>query len=332
MIDHLDRRRPVIIGVGQHTQRTAAGAEVLEPAALLARAARVAIDDTGARIDAVDSVRLIRSVSARAYRNAPALIATFAGLRAREHVVVEGGGETPGAALVRACDDIATGARRSVLLVAGEAWYSATQAQRRGASLEVTTQSEDTPPPDVHGALIEFVHPAEEALGITRPIHQYPLFEQALRAHLGHSIAQHQAHLGALMARFSEVAVANPDAWDRTAHTADQIATPSPTNRFVGSPYTKLMVSNEQVDMAAAMARTGPLHWVEQGAGPNGETDEVGHKAAVNVVTPNDYQATIFHLLGLDPANWPEHHTGWGELPEAAPTWSAFWGPDAPRH
>lgn len=32
-----------------------------------------------------------------------------------------------------------------------------------------------------------------------------------------------------------------------------------------------------------------------------GETDEVGHKAAVNVVTPNDYQATIFHQLGLDP-------------------------------
>ncbi len=31
-----------------------------------------------------------------------------------------------------------------------------------------------------------------------------------------------------------------------------------------------------------------------------GETDEVGHKAAVNVVTPNDFQATIFQLLGLD--------------------------------
>ncbi len=31
-----------------------------------------------------------------------------------------------------------------------------------------------------------------------------------------------------------------------------------------------------------------------------GETDEVGHRAAVNVVTPNDYQATIFRLLGLD--------------------------------
>src|SRR5207302_3676901 len=31
-----------------------------------------------------------------------------------------------------------------------------------------------------------------------------------------------------------------------------------------------------------------------------GATDEVGHKAAVNVVTPNDYQATVLHLLGID--------------------------------
>jgi hypothetical protein len=30
--------------------------------------------------------------------------------------------------------------------------------------------------------------------------------------------------------------------------------------------------------------------------------------------------------LGLPPANWPEHHTGTGELPEAWPTWSDFWG------
>jgi hypothetical protein len=31
-----------------------------------------------------------------------------------------------------------------------------------------------------------------------------------------------------------------------------------------------------------------------------GATDEVGHRAAVDVVTPNDYQATVLHLLGLD--------------------------------
>jgi hypothetical protein len=31
-----------------------------------------------------------------------------------------------------------------------------------------------------------------------------------------------------------------------------------------------------------------------------GETDEFGHKAVTNIVTPNDFQATVMHLFGLD--------------------------------
>ena len=41
-----------------------------------------------------------------------------------------------------------------------------------------------------------------------------------------------------------------------------------------------------------------------------GETDEFGHKAAENVVTPNDYQATLLHLLGLDHDKLVYHHGG----------------------
>ncbi len=41
-----------------------------------------------------------------------------------------------------------------------------------------------------------------------------------------------------------------------------------------------------------------------------GQTDEVGHKAAVDVVTPNDYQATILHLLGLDHTKLIYHSNG----------------------
>ncbi len=41
-----------------------------------------------------------------------------------------------------------------------------------------------------------------------------------------------------------------------------------------------------------------------------GATDEVGHKAAENVVTPNDYQATILHQLGLDHTKLVYHHNG----------------------
>ena len=85
------------------------------------------------------------------------------------------------------------------------------------------------------------------------------VFEQAYRATTGRSVAEHQAHLGRLMAGFSEAAQANPYAWDRAPHSADEIATPTRANRYVGSPYTKLMVSNEQVDMAAAMLVTTVL-------------------------------------------------------------------------
>jgi hypothetical protein len=31
-----------------------------------------------------------------------------------------------------------------------------------------------------------------------------------------------------------------------------------------------------------------------------GQTDEFGHRAAVDPVGPNDYQATLMHLFGLD--------------------------------
>jgi hypothetical protein len=41
-----------------------------------------------------------------------------------------------------------------------------------------------------------------------------------------------------------------------------------------------------------------------------GSTDEVGHKAAVDVVTPNDFQATVLHLMGLDHAKLVYHFNG----------------------
>ena len=41
-----------------------------------------------------------------------------------------------------------------------------------------------------------------------------------------------------------------------------------------------------------------------------GETDEVGHRAVVNKVTANDYQATLLHLFGLDHNGIVYHHNG----------------------
>jgi hypothetical protein len=41
-----------------------------------------------------------------------------------------------------------------------------------------------------------------------------------------------------------------------------------------------------------------------------GETDEVGHKASVNVVTPNDFQATVLHQFGLSADKLLYHSNG----------------------
>lgn len=41
-----------------------------------------------------------------------------------------------------------------------------------------------------------------------------------------------------------------------------------------------------------------------------GATDEFGHRAVENVVTPNDYQATLFRLFGLDVQQLIYHHNG----------------------
>ena len=41
-----------------------------------------------------------------------------------------------------------------------------------------------------------------------------------------------------------------------------------------------------------------------------GATDEVGHKAVENVVTPNNYQATVLHLFGLDHEHVKYHING----------------------
>ena len=41
-----------------------------------------------------------------------------------------------------------------------------------------------------------------------------------------------------------------------------------------------------------------------------GATDEVGHRAVEGVVTPNDFQATVLHLLGLDHERLVYHANG----------------------
>ena len=44
-----------------------------------------------------------------------------------------------------------------------------------------------------------------------------------------------------------------------------------------------------------------------------GQTDEFGHRAVVDPVSPNDYQATLLHLFGLDHTRLAYHYNGRGQ-------------------
>jgi acetyl-CoA C-acetyltransferase len=115
-------------------------------------------------------------------------------------------------------------------------------------------QPEGTSATRTVGADREPSHPAETAAGLIAPIFVYPLLESAVRGARGRTPAEHRDVLGRLWARFASVAATNPHAWSTDPPTdPEAIATPSPANRLVAEPYTKLMTANIQVDQGAAL-------------------------------------------------------------------------------
>src|SRR3954468_4764621 len=251
----LDPRTPVIVAAGQFTQRADKGDPVLEPADMMVEALRTAEVESGGKglLTAAQSVRCIRLSSAR-YLDAARLVAERMGANdVRQTAFATNGGQVVGQVVAGTAEDILAGRVDVAAVVGGEAWKSHLTAQRAGRELQWTPQPDGTEPDIVIGPPLDFRHPAEDAVGATMPVHIYPIIENAMRAAAGRTITEHQAYLGQLWQRFSQVAVDNPYAWDRTPYTAEQIVTPSPANRMVGFPYTKLMMSNEQVDQAAGI-------------------------------------------------------------------------------
>jgi acetyl-CoA C-acetyltransferase len=246
-------RTPVIVGVGQWSNRVDRGEPAVEPADMMAEALRRAAADSGARGDLLagaDAVRVVASFSGR-YRNAPRLVAERVGARPRDEAVSPVGGNEPQALVSRACLDVAAGDADTVLVCGAEAWR--TRSSGRRGELGWTTQHDTVPEARRTSPNVDLNHPAEVARGIYLPAQIYPLLEQALRHRAGRPVDDHLVHLGELWAGFAAVAAGNPHAWIRDAPTAEHIRTPSAGNRWVCWPYTKLMNANNAVEQAAAV-------------------------------------------------------------------------------
>ena len=84
--------------------------------------------------------------------------------------------------------------------------------------------------------------------------------ESAYRAQQGWSVAAHRARLAERYAAFSDIAAANPQAWSRSAQTADFIRDDSPRNPMQAFPYTRLHCSTWNVDQGSALLFTSVAH------------------------------------------------------------------------
>jgi acetyl-CoA C-acetyltransferase len=101
-----------------------------------------------------------------------------------------------------------------------------------------------------------FQKPLAVKLGVFRPITVYPLYESATSAHWGQTPHEALAESGALWSAYANVAADNPKSWLKKRFAPDDITHPTPENRLIAWPYTKLMVANPTVNMGAALLLT----------------------------------------------------------------------------
>jgi acetyl-CoA C-acetyltransferase len=247
----------VVIGGGQWSNRIDRGESSAEPVDLIAEALRRAADDAGVgarALEAADAVWVVQLLSWR-YADPAALVAARLGATPRDTALSPIGGNEPQALLSQACRDIAAGTRDLVLIGGGEAWRSRS-ALGGGKALGWTELADDHVPARRTGEEAPLNHQGEIARGVVMPTQVYPLFEQAFRHRLGRSVDEHLDHVARLWCRFSTVAAANPHAWVRTALAPDEVRTPSPSNRWISWPYTKVMNANNAVDQGAGLIVT----------------------------------------------------------------------------
>lgn len=251
-------RTPVLVGVAQHTERQ--GAPAASPPDMLARVGNAALADSGARGITLDALAVVRSFadSGPAFAspfgnstNLPRSMARRMGRMPTRLLYGPVGGHTPQMLVNLLAEDIRQGTIDVAMVAGCELLHTQARAQKSGLALDWTEDTGDAPEPVGEETVLASAH--EIAHGIELPVRVYPLFENALGTHYGHTPLEHRRRIGELMARFTRVAAANPHAALPVARTAEELITPSAENRDVAYPYTKYLSSNLFVDQAAAV-------------------------------------------------------------------------------
>ena len=259
-----DPRTPVLVGVGQVVQKEKDPLKAKDPASLMADAARLALGDTGVaalegKLDTVTCTRfVIDSPGTRGglpinqYANLPLSLANRIGAKPANTCYGPTGGNSPQLLVNYTAERIAEGDQEIVLLAGVECFGSFQKLLMSGQSPENWNEDPGGKRIDI-GYEKEGVSKVENIHKLSHPVNCYPLFENALRGEAGRTVEEQQQFIGKLMAPFTEVAAKHPQAWFPIARTAEEIATQTDNNRYVGFPYTKYMNAIMAVDQAAAV-------------------------------------------------------------------------------
>jgi acetyl-CoA C-acetyltransferase len=262
----IDPRTPVIVGVGQSSERIDdldyRGLSAVE---LAAKAARAALRDCGAdvtavarRIDTVAGVRQfeISTPWARAplgrSTNYPRSVAQRIGANPADAILEVVGGQSPQHLVNEMSGAIAAGDRSVAMLFGSEAIstvrHLSSADEKPDFSEVVDGQLND------RGYGLEGMSGAEFVThGLVDAASQYALLDNARRARLGLTRGQYRRQMAQLFAPFTRVAAANPFAASPVERGVDELGAITASNRMIADPYPRLMVARDQVNQGAAV-------------------------------------------------------------------------------
>ncbi|MCV7301087.1 acetyl-CoA acetyltransferase [Mycobacterium barrassiae] len=262
----VDPRTPVLVGVGQFTERiddpSYRGMSSVE---LATAAAEAALADTG-----VDSAAVAGAIE------------VFAGLRQFEIC-------TPYTKPPLGCSDnylrsvarrIGADPKRAVLepiggngpqklvtefagaIAAGDVEVALVLGSENGSTLRTFARRDDKPDHSetVGGQLEDRGYGFEQYMseytathGLTGAPVQYGLLDNARRARLGLSVEDYLRSMAELFSPFSKVAAKNPFSSSPVERSVDELMTVTDENRMICDPYPRLMVARDQVNQGAAV-------------------------------------------------------------------------------
>src|ERR1700743_2643026 len=246
-------RIPVIVGIGEITDRPAELTAGLEPLALLEEALKRAEHDCGGKLlGEIGSLHVGNFLRWR-FRDPEKRLAARLGIKPAHCYYGPVGGESPIRYLHEAAQRIARGECSVAAVCGAEAQSTATKAERAGLPPPWTPCAHDVEEAK-RGAASQ--KPMAVKLGVFRPVTVYPFYEAASSAHWGQTPREAMAESGMLWSAYSAESAENPNAWLKRHFRPEEITTSTPDNRLIAWPYTKLMVANPMVNMGGAILMT----------------------------------------------------------------------------